>query len=121
VIRLSWSKEASKNLRPALKGKSHSIIKKEVLNGESALFLSNRIWLVLRPEGRELVLVAAAGEGLLKATESVYQFAKQHGYQSIRFHTKQTKLNSVLKKWPIKLIEVRPRLLGNEYVYRMAV
>ena len=112
-----WSKEASARLKPALPGTSRQFIKRQVKRGDAGLVLFDDLAVVLRIEGSELVVVAAAGRGLLAATRLIFNFAREKGLSTIRFHTRRKGLLRHVKQWPFYLIEQR----GDEYIYRMTV
>jgi hypothetical protein len=112
-----WSAQASALLKPALPGTSRQFIKRQVKRGDAGLVVRDDLAFVLRIEGRELVVVAAAGRGLLPATDLIFNFARENGLSTIRFHTRRKGLHRHVKKWPFTLIESR----GDEYIYRMTV
>ncbi|BAJ02156.1 hypothetical protein [Shewanella violacea] len=73
-------------------GDDLNIIKSEVDKGRSLLTTwGNEFFVVLREEktdqGRELVIVAAAGKNSKPHLHSIYEQAKLNGFASIRVHT----------------------------------
>ena len=112
-----WDSEASAILKPALPGTSRQFIKRQVKRGDAGLARVGKLAVVLRVEGNELVVVAAAGRGLLPATRLIFKFARDNGLSTIRFHPRRKGLHRHVKQWPFHLIEQR----GNEYIYRMTV
>ena len=117
--------EIAKNtLAPALKGGA-GVIKREIKQGVASVYQSSNknVFAVVRPEGRELVFVAVAGKNLASAVNEFVLFAKQRGFSSVRYHTKNpyfvAKGVSALAIKP-QLIEVRKAIFGNdEYIYRV--
>lgn len=117
--------EIAKNtLAPALKGGA-GVIKREIKQGVASVYQSSNknVFAVVRPEGKELVFVAVAGKNLASAVNEFVLFAKQRGFSSIRYHTKNpyfvAKGVSALAIKP-QLIEVRKAIFGNdEYIYRV--
>lgn len=114
---VEWGANFSALIKPALPGTSRQYIRREVKHAEAGAAMIGKLAVVLRIEGRELVVVAAAGKGLLPATDAIYQFAQKHGISTIRFHTRRKGLLRHVKKWPFFLIEQR----GTESIYRMRV
>lgn len=113
-------------LAPALKGGAGSI-KREIKQGLASVYQSSNrnIFAVVRPEGSELVFVAVAGAGLARAVNEFVLFARQGGFSSIRYHTKNphflAKGVSALSIKP-QLVEVRKAFFGsNEYIYRVKI
>lgn len=117
--------EIAKNtLAPALKGGA-GVIKREIKQRVASVYQSSNknVFAVVRPEGKELVFVAVAGKNLASAVNEFVLFAKQRGFSSIRYHTKNpyfvAKGVSALAIKP-QLIEVRKAIFGNdEYIYRV--
>ena len=117
--------EIAKNtLAPALKGGA-GVIKREIKQGVASVYQSSNknVFAVVRPEGKELVFVAVAGKNLASAVNEFVLFAKQRGFSSVRYHTKNpyfvAKGVSALAIKP-QLIEVRKAIFGNdEYIYRV--
>jgi len=115
---------AKKTLAPAMKGGA-GLIKREIKQEVARVYQSNNsnVFAVVRPEGNELVFVAVAGKGLAHVANEFVLFAKQNGFSSIRYHTKNpyflAKGVSALAIKP-QLIEIRKALFGNdEYIYRI--
>lgn len=101
------------------------LIKREIKQGLATTWItSNRqVAAIIRPEGRELVFVAVAGTNLARAVNEFVLFAKQRGFSSIRYHTKNphflAKGVSALAIKP-QLVEIRKAIFGNdEYIYRV--
>lgn len=117
---IELSKDVIKVLRPALSG-AVGTIKREIKEGVSNLYISanQSLYIVLRPEGDQLVVVAVAGKHLIKTQKEIISFAVNHGFTSIRFHTKNPKiLRAGLAGLSVRLIEVRKNLFGkNELIY----
>ncbi|MEZ7278676.1 hypothetical protein [Pseudoalteromonas sp. 68 DY56-GL68] len=117
-------KIAKKTLAPALKGGAGAI-KREIKQGGASVYQSSNknIYAVVRPEGQELVFVAVAGVNLASVVNEFVLFAKQRGFSSIRYHTRNPHfLAKGVKALAIKpqLIEVRKAVFGNdEYIYRV--
>ena len=117
--------EIAKNtLAPALKGGA-GVIKREIKQGVASVYQSSNknVFAVVRPEGKELVFVAVAGKNLASAVNEFVLFAKQRGFSSVRYHTKNpyfvAKGARALVIKP-QLIEVRKAIFGNdEYIYRV--
>ena len=107
-------------LRPALWGAT-ATIRKEIAQGKSQLFQTsgNNLYVVLRPEGKQLVVVAVAGRNLRMSRNEIIGSAITHGFTSIRFHTKAPQhLEKGLQGLNVELLEKRSRLLGSpEYVF----
>ncbi|GHE87465.1 hypothetical protein [Thalassotalea profundi] len=109
-------------LKPALPF-AKGTIKNEIINGISQLYSTNarNLYIVTRPEGAELVIVAVVGKNLLSAQQEIINFAKINGFKTIRFHTTQIKrLKKGLRGLNYQLVEHKKRFLrGDEYVYRL--
>lgn len=90
----------------------------EVTRGEAFPFKIGKAYVLLRPEGDELVCVGFEGEHTLKEYAPIIaQFAQQIGARSIRIHTQRRGelryLNSI--GLGFKLAEQRP----DEFVLRL--
>lgn len=120
--KVTLTKEILQVLRPALIG-AKGTIKREIVNGESQLFQTegNNLYLVIRPEGSEMVLVAMAGSRFMQSRQEIINFARTHQFESIRVHTKFNKQFERLKFMTgFKVVEVRHSLFGrDEWIYRM--
>ena len=120
--RVQLTKQIMRVLSPALVH-AKATIKREIESGISSLYQSDNssLFFVLRPEGRELVVVAAAGAGLKESRQEVINFAIENNFKSIRYHTKYPeRLMKGLKGLPVRLIEIRRSLFGrDELVYKM--
>ncbi|REL31078.1 hypothetical protein [Thalassotalea euphylliae] len=106
-------------LRPAT-GAAHLAITREIQRGESQLFTTfNRAMsVVVRPEGETLVIVAVAGRDLFNNRIDIINLARANGFRRLRFHTRHPeRLRKGLHGLNYQLIEMRPRLFSNEYVY----
>jgi hypothetical protein len=62
-----------------------------------------KLAVVLRVEGNELVVVAAAGRGLLPATRLIFKFARDNGLSTIRFHTRRKRVTPPRKTMAVSL------------------
>ena len=86
---LAWEK-----LAPALGDDLRTIIS-EVHQGKAQLIAwgDNEFFTVLRGEvaanGKELVIVAAAGKNSVHYLDTIHSQAKAQGFASVRFHTKR--------------------------------
>lgn len=119
--KVSLTKQIMQVLKPALFN-AKGTIKGEIAQGISHLYLTsnNLLYLVLRPEGKQLVAVAVAGKKLRDSRQEIIAFAKQGGFTSIRFHTKHPEyLVKGLSGLPTRLIEVRKSIFSSEYVYQL--
>ena len=115
---------AKDHLKPAL-GSGAGYVRREIERGVSKAYRLTLapMFVVLRPEGETLVVVAVAGKNLAAAIIELESFAITRGFKFVRFHTKHPerlkKGLSTLRR-PIRLIENRPRPLGrNELVYQV--
>ncbi|MBO2692148.1 hypothetical protein I6M59_10370 [Shewanella algae] len=87
TLALAWEK-----LAPAL-GSDLRTIQREVKQGvaQLAMWGDHEFFTVLRPEvcaqGKELVIVAAAGKNSLKYLAEIKRLAIEQGFYSIRLHT----------------------------------
>ena len=120
MIEIKLTKPILKLLRPALAG-AVGTVKTEILKGESKLFLSDskELFIVLREEVDQLVVVAVAGRHLIKAQQEIIDYARKNGFLSIRYHTKfPRRLIAGLRGLNKKLIEIRQHVFGKtEFVY----
>lgn len=111
-----------KVLSPAY-GDDTQFIESEIAAGICTVFRAANapLYLVIRYEGSEMVVVAAAGKQLAKATQEIIEHAKAKGMQSIRFHTIDPhRLEKGVKGLPIELAEHRPNAsASDEFVFRM--
>jgi hypothetical protein len=108
-------------LKPALFN-AKGTIKREIMTGASHLYITSNslLYLVFRYEGRQLVIVAAAGSKLKESRQEIINFARQKNFKSIRFHTKNPKfLAKAMAGLPIALIEKRTGFFVNEFVYEL--
>ena len=114
--------EALRALKPALAG-GRITVRRELVAGVSQLYLTpdGNLYVVLRPEGWELVVVAVAGSRLKQSRQAIIDFAVANGYRSIRFHTRHPeRLQKGLAGLPVQLVEIRKVTLGrDELVYRL--
>jgi len=119
---IALTEQVMQVLKPALHG-AKGTIKSEIRRGISQLYLTNNsaLYLVLRPEGKQLVVVAVAGSGLKESRQEIIDFAKNNNFSTIRFHTKHPKrLKKGLQGLPTKLVEVRESLLQHdELIYQL--
>ncbi|MEL4295865.1 hypothetical protein [Shewanella xiamenensis] len=89
IAALAWEK-----LAPAL-GDDLRTIQSEVQQGAAQLIAwgDNEFFTVLRGEvaanGKELVIVAAAGKNSLPYLDTIHKQAKAQGFASVRLHTKR--------------------------------
>jgi len=109
-------------LKPALLG-AQVTIKSEIKRGISHLYTTNNgnLFLVLRAEGSQLVIVAIAGQKLKESRQEIINFIKARHYKTVRFHTKYPeRLEHAMHDLPVRLIEVRKALLGkDELIYQL--
>lgn len=117
---IELSEYALRVLKPALRG-AIGTIKREIKNGISHLYLadSKELFIILRPEGLQLVIVAVAGRKLKQAQQEIFNFAVNNNYSTIRFHTQYPhKIKHGLTGFKPVLVEIRKRFLGkDEFVY----
>jgi len=117
---IALTSHVMKVLKPALHG-AKGTIKNEIKRGISWLYLTSNkaLYLVLRPESNQLVVVAAAGARLKDSAKEIIAFAQQKNFEFIRFHTKNPAyLKKGLAGLPLYLIETRKALFNkNEYIY----
>jgi hypothetical protein len=106
-----WSAQAEQILKPALCG-DERIIADEVARGVSELYSANggHLFVVLRAEGDELVIVAVAGKGLLEFGRWIFQRARDQGYESIRYHTQRPALHRLLREFAPRPLEYVARI-----------
>jgi len=119
--KVTLTKQIMQVLKPALLG-AKGTIKREIIQGASHLYLTSDhlLYLVLRPEGEQLVIVAASGKSIKNSRQEIIVFAKQNNFKSIRFHTKNPKyLAKGMAGLPIHLIETRKGVFSSEYVYQL--
>jgi hypothetical protein len=119
--RINLTKDVMQVLRPAL-FLAKGTIKSEINQGISNLYVAdnNKLYVVLRPEFDELVVVAVAGHGLYQSRLEIINFGIQNGFHSIRFHTREPELlERALMGLDFKLIEVRRPIIGRDFVYRL--
>jgi len=121
--KINLTKEILRVLKPAL-FLAKGTIKREIKKGISHLYITrnNKLYVVLRPENKELVVVAVAGSQLYQSRQEIVNFAINSGFNSIRFHTRKPDLlKKALTGLNIKLIEIRRGLFGSEYVFNLAL
>lgn len=119
--KIKLTKDVMQVLKPAL-FLAKGTIKSEIKQGISTLYVAdnNKLYVVLRPELDELVVVAVAGHGLYHSRLEIINFAIQHGFHSMRFHTREPELlERALMGLGFKLIEVRRQLIGRDFIYRL--
>ncbi len=119
--KITLTKQIMQVLKPALFN-AKGTVKREIIKGVSHLYLSsnNLLYLVLRPEKSQLVVVAAAGKKLRDSRQEIINFANKNGFTSIRFHTRHPEyLAKGLSGLPLRLIEVRKTIFSNEYIYQL--
>lgn len=119
--KIKLTKDVMQVLKPAL-FLAKGTIKSEINQGVSTLYVAdnNKLYVVLRPELDELVVVAVAGHGLYQSRSEIINFAIQHGFHSLRFHTRAPELlERALTGLGFKLIEVRRHLIGRDFIYRL--
>lgn len=65
------------------------ILKRQVRRGEAAFWQvqSAPVLLLVRPEGKQMVICCAAGRNLRQAQQEIINHAQSKGYSSIRWHT----------------------------------
>jgi hypothetical protein len=120
MIPVRWDKTISKMLKPALPKTSRQFIRRQVAKGRAFTYLIDDLAVVVRPENEELVIVAAAGRGIIEGNKKIFEFAKNLGFKSIRYHTASKAFaRLVSKRWPFLLVESNKN--KNENVYRMIV
>ncbi len=117
LIRCKWGKAFEDAIKPALPGDALAYIRKEVKAGAALAGRIGNTAVVLRIEHTELVLVAAAGAGLIPATDTVYAISRALGLKTIRFHTRRRGLIRYVKKWPFSLLSFE----RGEWIYQMNV
>jgi len=121
---IKLTKYAMRVLKPALLSASGAI-KREIERGISQLFIAdnNKLYIVLRPENKTLVVVAAAGSGLYQSQSEIITYARNNGFYQIRFHTKvPERLKKGLTGLQPELIEIRKKLFNkDEYVFILRV
>jgi len=122
MLKASLNRHAMQVLKPALIS-AKSTIKKEIRTGKSHLYLTDnqQLYVVVRPEGSELVIVAVAGNSLLLSQQEIVNFAKTNGFSTLRFHaTHPERLKKGLQGLAYYLVEKRQRILSHdEYVFRV--
>lgn len=121
---IQLTKDVLKTLRPALWG-AKGTIKSEIMAGISQLFITDdkNLFIVVRPEGKELVVVAVVGKNLVQSQGEIIRHARTNNFTSLRFHTLNPKhLAKGLQGLTPVLVEKRPRLLsGHEFIYRLYI
>lgn len=109
-------------LRPALKGAERAILK-ELERGNTKLYALGEVFLIVRFEPTEFVVVALAGRNLSLYSFDIAEFARSKGYTVVRYHTRNPeRLVKGLKGLVVRLVDVRRRFLGaDEYVYKVMI
>jgi hypothetical protein len=124
MLPVKLSNQVLQVLKPALSF-AKGTIKREIKQGISQLYQTDQgnLFVVVRPEGRELVVVAVAGKNLYFSQQEIISFARKNGYLTLRFHTRHPEhLSKGLQGLNITLIEKRKHLIGSdEFVYRMVL
>lgn len=109
-------------LKPALPFATGSI-KREIQQGISHLYITNagNLYVVLRPEGNELVVVAVAGRNLFSAQQAIVDFGRNHGFATLRFHTRSPEhLKKGLSGLNYYHDETRKHFIGgDEYIFKV--
>jgi hypothetical protein len=120
--RISLTPSILQMLRPALWG-AIATIRQEIHSGISQLYITcnSNLYVVLRPEGQELVVVAIVGKNLKQSAREIINHAIARGFSTLRFHTLNPEhLQKGVGSLPFVLVEKRPRLLRRtEHVYKL--
>lgn len=109
-------------LRPALTG-AMGTVSREIKSGISTVYQSanKALYIVVRSEGNQLVVVAVAGSTLYQSRGEIINFARLNQFKSIRFHTKHPeRLARALSGLPFKHIKTRKALFSrDELIYKL--
>jgi hypothetical protein len=115
---VEWSPQFSAAIKPALPKTTRQFVKREVKKGLAVAGWVDGLAFVVRPEGNELVIVAAAGRDIKNANKHIYAMAKKQGFTSLRYHTESTAFARLIaKNWRFELVEIKP----DEYIFRMQI
>lgn len=101
--------------KPAMVGDDAAIMR-DVVSGRAWAYQVNQgnitnYWIV-RPDGRQLVIVCCVGKHIQHAAKLMYQAAKQAGFTSARFHTQRPGLARLMQSWGPTFVE---------HVYRVEI
>lgn len=84
-------------------------VTQQIADGRAELYLLGEVAVVLRvdvfPEGKELVIVCAQGEGLAKHMKRITDAAALIGAKSVRFHTDNPRLGEAARRWGYKEVQ----------------
>ena len=122
VYPVNYTDQIARILKPAYEGDKR-YIEKEIQRGVSRVYRAESapLYLVIRMEGAQMVIVSAAGKHLQHAQAEIIAFAMGQGASSIRFHTIEPKrLAKGMAGLPITLAQRNKRLFKpDEFVFRL--
>lgn len=108
IERVSWSNDSAMALFDAARG-DLDLIAAEVKSGNAQLFtVSGNAsgYIVVRPEGDELVIVAGSGRGLIPVVLPLLKDeAEKQGFKTIRTHVQKQGLIRLYKRYGFELDE----------------
>lgn len=84
-------------------------IQAEIEKGSAELYRFDDCFFCFRVEqyqsSKELVVIAAEGENLLKHCQAILNKAKELGCSAVRFHTSQPKLGRAMRRYNAQEVE----------------
>lgn len=94
-------------------------VEKNIINETEFIYYVGGAVVLLRPEGKELVIVGFDGVHMLSsAAPIIYNRAREMGFNSIRIHTKRKAELKFLNKLGLPFFISEYRLNKKEYVMR---
>lgn len=109
-----WSPERERILAPACRG-DLPFIRADLQSGKAVLYHCKGPvtdgYVVLRPEGSELVIVLGVGKGCGPVITELKKIAKLNGFKSLRTHIVDSRLKALYER---KGFEFREYIVGCE-------
>jgi hypothetical protein len=98
--RVGWSEQLKSGLGETLRD-DEQIIRQQIDSGRAIAYCINsgQAWLVIRPDGTELVIMCLKGEGARQIVASVAESAKKQGFKTMRAHTQRRGLLRMFKEF----------------------
>lgn len=101
-VKLEWHLKAEKSLKKSI-GNDLEFIKNQVKNKQAGLYsLFGKdfdLYIVIRIEELEMVIMCLEGRGLKKAESFILNLAKKAGCKSIRYHSNRKGLYRMLNNF----------------------
>ncbi|WP_444884860.1 hypothetical protein [Microbulbifer sp. PSTR4-B] len=106
----AWPNTAAEDAFNRVPGVLHDYVLQELRDGGAQLYRVSSSagpgWLVTRVEERELVLCAAVGAGLVPALRAITAGALGAGYDTVRCHSGDWRVEQLYQRAGLKFLEV---------------